>query len=130
SRSSSPTTRLPGAKQHPERHAQRNEPPLPVLHSAGKVGEFGVVLEERELDLADRPAAVFGDMDLGDATLRRVRVVDLVPVDEHDYIGILFDGIVSYDPIGDEAVRPFDREIERWLVTDGRDLDHLIPVEI
>jgi len=58
--------------------------------SPGQVCELGVVLEEGQLDLADGPTPVLRDVDLGDPTLGRIRMVDLVSIDKTSQRRILF----------------------------------------
>ena len=58
----------------------------------GAVGELRIVAEEGELDGPDRPVAVLGDDQLGDAgLLGLVAVVVLVAVEEADQVGVLLD---------------------------------------
>ncbi len=57
----------------------------------GEVLEARVLAEESEARRADRAVALLADDDLGHALFLRVRVVDLVAVDEQDEVGILLD---------------------------------------
>src|SRR5581483_8455668 len=61
------------------------------LPGVGVVLEARVLAEESELHRADGPVSLLADDDLGDALLRRVRIVDLVAVDEEDEVGVLLD---------------------------------------
>src|SRR5207249_10039006 len=62
------------------------------LDALGHVGEERVVLVPDEPDRARRTVAVLGNVDLGQRTVLRLCVVDLVAVDEHDDVGVLFEG--------------------------------------
>ena len=53
-----------------------------ALNPLGEVRELRVVLEESQLDLANRPVAMLRNVNLGDALLRRVGVIDLIAIDE------------------------------------------------
>src|SRR5690606_20675278 len=59
---------------------------------AGQVVEAGVLAEELQLHGAGRAVTLLADDDLGQALVRRVLVVVLVAVDEHDDVGVLLDG--------------------------------------
>src|ERR1041384_8055687 len=67
-------------------------------HDSFAVRRVDVVLEatvstfEREPDLADLAVTMLGEVDLGDALLRRLAVVDLVAVYEQDHVSVLLDG--------------------------------------
>src|SRR5680860_167977 len=73
---------------------------FPVVGASGRVGtlvrlhvgEARVALDEGQLGLADGTVPLLADDDLGDALVGAVLVVDLVPVDEEDEVGVLLDG--------------------------------------
>ena len=56
------------------------------------VVELGQVRREGELHGADRAIALLADVELRQALVRAVRVVDLVAVDEQDHVRVLLDG--------------------------------------
>jgi hypothetical protein len=62
----------------------RSDPP--------KIAETGVVVHEREPHLVRGTVAVLGDDHLGRTAIGRVRVVDLVSVEEHHHVGVLLEG--------------------------------------
>src|SRR3954468_4441154 len=68
---------------------------MPPSHRAGReVFEPRELVEERQLDAADRPVAVFADDHFGHALLFGLGlflVVDLGAIDEHDQVGVLFE---------------------------------------
>ena len=55
----------------------------------GHRGEAGVLALEGHRDAVGGAVAVLGDDQVGLALARRLRVVDLVPIDEQDHIGVL-----------------------------------------
>ena len=57
----------------------------------GEILEARVLAEEGESHHADRAVALLADDDLGDALVLRLRVVDLVAIDEQDHVGVLLD---------------------------------------
>src|SRR4051794_9733408 len=59
--------------------------------AAGGVVELRVRPAEHEPDRARRPGTVLGDDQLGHRLVRRVLVVHLVAVQEHDHVGVLLD---------------------------------------
>src|SRR4051812_13921303 len=68
---------------------------MPPSHRAGReVFEPRELVEERQLDAADRPVAVLADNHFGHALLFGLGlflVVDLGAIDEHDQVGVLFE---------------------------------------
>src|ERR1700674_801964 len=62
-----------------------------IVSCVGIVLETGVFALEGEPDGTDGAVALLADNDLRDALFLRVRVVDLIAVDEQDQIGILLD---------------------------------------
>src|SRR6516165_7943261 len=58
----------------------------------GEVLEARVLLDERHVDVADRPGAVLEEQHLGDALLLGVGLVVLLAVEGHDGVGVLLDG--------------------------------------
>ena len=67
-------------------------PRPPGQHAAaGGVVEAGVLAEEHQPLGADRAGAVLGDDHLGRALVGRLRVVDLVAVEEHHDVGVLLE---------------------------------------
>src|SRR4051794_18443280 len=61
----------------------------PWSHAPRHVGEAGVVIEEGEAHVPGGSVAVLRDDDLGHALVGGVGVVDLIPVQEHDDVGVL-----------------------------------------
>src|SRR5438128_7927924 len=100
------------------------------LHPPSQVGEFGVVLQERELDFADRAAPVFGDVDLGDSSLRRIGVVDLVPVDEHHHVRILLNRVVKKNAVSYKVVIIYYCGVVDRLRSEGFDFGNLLPQDV
>src|SRR5437867_789881 len=78
-----------------------------------EVFESGELAEKREPHGADRPVALLADDDLGHALFLRLGVVDLVAVNEQDYVGILFDRarIMGHDPVGKPRGRTGNRQV-------------------
>src|SRR5262245_9269098 len=87
--------RITGSRRSPSRNAPRVSRRAPRSHgSLREVLEPRELVQERELDAADRAVAVLADDDLRDALvlgLRLVLVVDLGAVDEHDEVGVLLE---------------------------------------
>src|SRR5947209_6882165 len=72
--------------------------------------------EEDQLDDSGLAIPVLGDDQLGPTlVLLLVGVVHLVPIDEADHVGVLFDGVVDENVSGDEIVRPRHRQVEHLL---------------
>src|SRR5215207_3213478 len=61
------------------------------VEAAGHVREPRVLREEGEVGDARGTRAVLGHDDLGLAGVLRLRVVDLLAVDEHHHVGVLLD---------------------------------------
>src|SRR5437868_1992934 len=74
-----------------------------VRAGRGEILEAGVFAKEREAYGADGSVALLADDDLRRALVLCVGVVDLVAVDEQDYVSILFDRprVVTHDAIGE-----------------------------
>src|ERR1700736_1196339 len=63
----------------------------PLRRLPGGVDEAGLVLEEEQGDVADGAVAVLGHDQLGLVAVD-LFVVEPLPVDEHDQVGVLLDG--------------------------------------
>ena len=64
---------------------------MPIWTASIEVSEAGTHRVKRDVHCADRPVALFANDDLRSAPIGRVRVVDLIAIDEQDYVGILLD---------------------------------------
>src|SRR5690606_34703735 len=63
-----------------------------LIAARRQVLEARVLAEERQARGADGAVPLFTDDDFGNALVFGFRVIDLVPVDEHDDVGVLLDG--------------------------------------
>src|SRR5690606_27948660 len=84
-----------GTRESPLSYSPRRRLGLLVVEliAAGcEVLEAGVLAEEGQAHGADRTVTLLADDDFGDALVLGFRVIDLVPVDEHDHVGVLLDG--------------------------------------
>ena len=72
---------------------------------------------------------MLGDDDLGDSPVGRIRVVDVVPVDEHHDVGVLLDGsaVVGDDSVGNKAMGRRHVSVEDFLLARRRDRLDLRP---
>ncbi len=57
-----------------------------------EVLKLGKPVVKEQFPFADRPVAVFTDENLGNSLPFRGRLIDFFPINEHDHVGILFDG--------------------------------------
>ena len=96
--------------------------------------EARVLRQEDELHGPDRTVALLADYDFGDLFFvrRHVLLVDLLPVEKQDEVGVLFErsAIVTDDPIREPILGFGNRQIKDVFITVLFDRDNSVPEEI
>src|SRR5690606_497714 len=140
-------TRFPGARACPAADAplrmpcwtcpaatRQTEPvsnPLFAL-PARVVLELRVLADESQPHGADRPVALLADDDLGGALVDGIGVVDLVPIDEDDDVGVLLDRarVVTDDSVGEPGGMDRNGEVEYLFLAIRFDCDDPVPEQV